>query len=297
MRPTIRQLVVFRTVAEQTSFRKSAELLHTSQPALSNTVKDLEAILGTSLFNRTTRIVKLTEAGNELYARTVHLLDDVDMAIRATQDVASGRGGTINITYVDFAILGVLPEVLNNYRAINPHIQVSVSFARTMEQLEMLHEKKVDVGFILDVEIPPQFQKRLVSVEGLVAVIPRSHRLANRESIELIELADESFITGDIRWQHYTDPIINLCIQRGFVPKVSQRAYLRDELLMLVLSGLGVLIYPECIVNAPRYGLSVVPISDVPKLSRTAAVWRRDNTNPVLSAFIDQVPEINDDSQ
>lgn len=292
MRPTIRQLQVFRSVAEQANFRKAADLLYTSQPALSNTVKELEAIVGVSLFNRTTRKVEMTEAGRELFERTEHLLDDVDSAVRATQDVAAGRGGAISMTYIDFAILGILPEILNNYREINPRIQVSVSFARTMEQLEMLHEKKVDIAFTLDVEVPPTFCKKLISVEGLVAVMPRSHRLANRDSIELVELADEPFITGDVRWQHYTDPILDLCIQRGFVPRVAQRAYLRDELLALVLSGLGVLIYPECILNATRYGLSAVPISDIPKISKTSAVWCRDNANPVLPAFINQIPEV-----
>lgn len=292
MRLTVRQLLVFKTIVEEGGFRRGAEALHTSQPALSNTIKALEDALGIPVFYRTTRSVRLTEAGRELFNRTGQIFDLLEETSLATQDVAAGRGGAITISYVDFAILGPLPEILESYRAINPRIQIKIGFGATLKQIEQVKNGHVDVGFIMDIDtrLPQGIERRQISLESLVVILPPSHRLARRDSIELAELADESFIAGD-SWLRYTNLINDLCVERGFVPKVTQKAYLRDEMLAFVLAGLGVLVYPTCIMNAGRFGLSAVPISDVPKLIKTSAIWKAKATNPVLPSFLSLIPE------
>ena len=140
MLPTLRQLLVFKTVVEQGSFRKSADVLNTSQPALSNSVKVLEDVLGTSVFFRTTRSVELTAAGTALYARIDQIFEMVETATLEARDAADGKGGRLRLNYVDFAILGGLPDVLENFRSKNPKIQIDIGFARTLEQIEKMQK-------------------------------------------------------------------------------------------------------------------------------------------------------------
>jgi len=291
MLPTFRQLQVFKTVVEQGSFRKSADVLNTSQPALSNTVKSLEEILGTPVFLRTTRSVELTAAGRALYARTGAIFDMLETATLETRDAAEGKGGRLRMTYVDFAILGGLPDILENFRLDNPKVQIGISFARTLEQIERLHKNQIDIGFIFDLDtpLPPRFNRIVFSVEGLAAVVPRTHPLAKRPTVELSDLKGEPVIAGDARWERYTDLVNEQCILRGFSLEISQRAYLRDEMLSLVLGGLGVLIYPNCITNAARFGLRAIPIVDVPELITTSMIWRDDHTNPIVTRFVETV--------
>ncbi len=287
---TVRQLLVFKTIADHGSFRKSASVLNITQPALSSTIKSLEYALGVPVFRRTTRSVTLTAAGRELYSRADGIFEQIEQAATSVRDVASGRGGTINLTYVDFAILGKLPEILESYRAYNPRIKVNIRFASTPKQIELVQQAKVDVGFIMDIDakLPSGFCRRQISLEGLVAVMPAKHRLANRKSIKLEDLADESFVTGDT-WFRYTELIEDLCIERNFTPRITQKAFLRDEMLAFVMAGLGILVYPPCIRNAGLLGLQVVPVSDVPEVIRTSAIWKAGSTNPVLPSFIKRV--------
>lgn len=288
MRLTFRQLLVFKTVAEQKSFRKGAKILHTSQPALSNAVKALEDVLGVSVFERTTRSLGLTAAGRELYGRIGPIFKQLDEAVVSTQDVAAGRGGTISIAYIDFAILGPLPDILERHREVNPRVQINIRFGSTKQQIDALRSGTIDVGFIMDIDtaLPPGIRRCEIGLEGLVAVMPPTHRLAQRNSIELAELADEYFVTGDAGWERYNDLIYDLCVKRDFVPRVRQKAFLRDEMLSFVLAGHGVLIYPECIKNAGRFGLTMVPIHDVPRLIKTVAIWKGNSANPVLPSFL-----------
>ena len=290
MNLTLRQLEVFKTIAEVGSYRKSAKVLNTSQPALTKTIQALEYALGVEVFRRNTRSVALTAAGLELLGRIEGIFEQLDWTVDSVRDVSAGRGGSINLTYVDFAILGPLPLTLERYRRYNPRIKINVQFASTADQIALVKSGKADLGFVMDIDLklPNTFCRKHIVEEGLVAVLPPKNPLADRESVELAELEDESFIMGDT-WSRYNELIRDLCVERNFMPRVTHKAYLRDEMLAFVMAGLGILVYPTCIRNAGLLGLKVVPISDVPPLVRTTAIWRADAKNPVLPSFLREI--------
>ncbi|USG62464.1 LysR substrate-binding domain-containing protein [Sneathiella marina] len=300
MQPTLRQLLVFKTIVEQRSFGKSAKILNTSQPALSRAIKDLEAVLSRPLLIRTTRSVKPTEAGKEFYARAVRILDDLSEAVTVTRDVADGRKGRLVVSYMDFAIVGKLPEILKRIRNAQPKVQLDVRLLVTQVQIELLKQDKLDVGLVSGITektILSGFSRKLVDCESLVAVLPSDHHLANRKSLKMRELANEPFVTGGSHWYYYTDKLIDICRQHGFSPEITQTADMRDGIIGFVLAGIGITVYPQCITNAPRPGLSFVPINDVPKVINTFALWKTDNTNPTLPIFIEQLPQASTYSQ
>ena len=81
-----------------------------------------------------------------------------------------------------------------------------------------MQKGQIDIGFIFDMDtpLPPDFNRMIFSVEGLAAVVPRTHRLAKRATLELDELKGEPIIAGDTRWERYTDMVNEHCIARGF---------------------------------------------------------------------------------
>ncbi|RKF12674.1 LysR family transcriptional regulator [Roseovarius spongiae] len=288
LRPTIRHLVVLKTVVEERSVTKSATLLNSSQPALSRTIKQLEEIVGRQLFDRTTRSVNPTSAGRELYARSVRILSELDAAVASTRDVADGRSGELRVGYMDFAVVGQLPGILRRFTEKNPRVRVDAQWHMTQDQVELLTKGQIDVGFISGAPNIADLEKRELSRERLVGVLPADHRLAGRKAIALAELNGENFVTGDENWFHYTDLLVELCVQQGFVPRISQTSRTRDGILGFVLAGAGVTIYPECILNAPRPGLHFVPIEDIGRPVVISVIWKKNSANPALASFLSE---------
>jgi DNA-binding transcriptional LysR family regulator len=288
-KPTIRQLQMFVEVIRCRSFRKAAECLNTSQPALSRGMKELEALLGTLLINRTTRSVSPTEAGKEFFSRAIQLLRELDELIDATNAVAAGKRGRLKLTYMDFAIIGRLPYIIRQFKERHPDILLDVQYSVSQEQFPMIDQGLVDIGFVSGEPSRNGFSSRVVAKESLLAVVPENHNLAKRESISLGELSEECFVTGDHRWIMYTDKLSSICNQHGFEPRVVQTGFTRDEILSFVLAGIGITVYPECITNVPRPGLHYVPISDVGRRIVTSAIWKNSNANPALLLFLEQL--------
>lgn len=293
MNLTLRQFHVFKTIVESGGFRKAAEVLHTSQPALTKTVQSLEAELGFEVLDRSSHTVGMTKAGEALYARLGELFDLVDQITQNATDVAAGQRGSLNITYTDFAILGQLPDIIETFRGQTPNVKIGVRFYPSPRQIELLLNGQVDIAFIwhfMD-RLPPDLNHCPISREALAVVLPDHHPLASRDAIDLLELRDETFLVGDTPWLPFTNLVRDLCLERGFVPKTGQVAYLRDEFFTFVLLGMGILIYPENVVHAKRAGLSAIPIRDVGKVVDISAVWHRETHNPALAGFLDLLPD------
>ena len=293
MNLTLRQFHVFKTIVESGGFRKAAEVLHTSQPALTKTVQSLESELGFQVLDRSSHTVGMTKAGEALYARLDELFGLVDQIAQDASDVAAGQRGSLNITYTDFAILGQLPDIIESFRRQTSNVKIGVRFYPSPRQIELLLNGQVDIAFIwhfMD-RLPPVLDHHPISREALAVVLPDHHPLASRDAIDLIELRDETFLVGDTPWLPFTNLVRDLCLERGFVPKTGQVAYLRDEFFTFVLLGMGILIYPENVVHAKRAGLSAIPIRDVGKVVDISAVWHRETGNPALAGFLDLLPD------
>lgn len=286
---TFRHLLVFRTVCEQRNVTRSAGILNTSQPALSRTIKELEQAVGRTLLIRSTRSIEPTTAGAEFYARAVRMLTELDAAVTATRDVADGRSGSLVISYMDFAIVGKLPDILRQFRHSNPTIHLDLRGMSTQEQIAPLKGGHVDVGFISGNVTHGGLNQRELYSERLFAVLPERHPLAQEQTIRLDQLSDEWFITGGHKWRYFTDLVEDLCAARGFIPKVSQVAPNRDGILGFVLAGAGISVYPECVCNAARPGLSFVPIKDTGRPVKVSMIWSAQNRNAALLQFLDHI--------
>ena len=291
---TLKQLAAFKAIVEQGNFHKAAEHLRVTQPTLSATIKSLENELDISLLKRTTRTITLTLSGRELYSHLSPIFEKLQKAVASTRDVALGRGGAVSIRYIDFAMLGSLPEILAKFRKINPKVHVEIGFTSSSDQIEKVYNGRLDLGFILqnNTPLPKGVISKIISRESLVAVLPHDHKFASRRSVDLVELSSEDFVMGDPMWFGFNELIIKLCIKRGFLPQTNQSAHLREELMSFVMAGLGVLIYPNCIVNTSRFGLKIVPIRDVGKVITTSAIWHKHSSNPVLPSLLSQINEL-----
>ncbi len=183
------RLVVFRAVAEQHSFRRAAEELYLTQPAVSLQIKALEEDIGVQLFDRTGSRILLTEAGKVLlaYSRQANAL-----FARAEHEIAALSGdhaGHLALGASTTIAQYVLPRLLAEFSRNHPRVQPTLISGNTEHIVEALREQKIVLGLIegparsRDVRTEPFLQ------DELVLMVPAAHEWAERKSIACAEIA------------------------------------------------------------------------------------------------------------
>ncbi len=188
------RLKVFRTVAEQLNFRKASEMLHLSQPAVSQQVHALEVELGAALFDRSGGRVQLTDAGAVLlrYARkAARLAAEAQEAIERMQ---GSTGGELRLGASTTPAQYILPRMLGAFRKQHPHTAISVISGNTAKIVTALLNDEIMLGIIEGPAASRAVHKQLFLKEKLVLIVPKKHPWARTGSIPLDALAGASLL-------------------------------------------------------------------------------------------------------
>ena len=264
-------------VAEELHFRRAAEKLGLAQPALSRSIQYLEGELKIALLRRTNRNVEITDAGKTFLDGCRNILNAVERTVDDTRLADLGQLGSVRIGYTDNAITGILPQLLRDFQILQPRVIIQIHHDVTAIQLTKLAERELDIGFVTGPIGLSGFEQCLVQSERFVCVVYESHRLANRESVRLKELANEDFVHGLPQfWEHFYSYLIPLCRKAGFMPKIIQEAFNTASILGLVASGMGITVLTENVRNSIGPGLVVIPIEDVSERLPDVAIWKAD---------------------
>src|SRR2546429_3984961 len=142
------ELRSFLTLASELHFRRAAERLFVSQPALSKQVQRLEEKTGGALFERTRRRVVLREAGRVLIPLAERLLRDSQAALGRVRDAAEGRAGTLRIGFGIASASEILPQTILRFRKSYPGVEIQMRDMSTPAQTRALLEERIDIGII-----------------------------------------------------------------------------------------------------------------------------------------------------
>lgn len=284
----LRHLRAFMAVADSLHFKRAAESLHMTQPALSRLIKALEEGVGASLFERTTRQVALSRSGqlflDECQAALSHLERGVQLAERAAQ----GDIGHITIAYNDFSINGVLPQILDTFKEAYPDIAVELIYMPSHHQHEALLDHRIDISFMIGPVALPGIETHRAAIENLVVILPRRHPLAGRARLTLTELAEEKFILGtEEGWSTFRAHVFRLCLQAGFQPDIIQEASTSSGIFGLVAANMGVSLYSDCVSHFRREDITVVPLESPHERLETIAAWHSAYITPSCKLFCD----------
>ncbi|MER1967315.1 LysR substrate-binding domain-containing protein [Castellaniella sp. GW247-6E4] len=292
MRFELRHLRAFVLLAEELHFRRAAERLCMTQPALSRTIRSLEEDIGVELLLRTTRSVELTEAGRVFLAECREVLRLLERGVMRTHSAALGDAGNVAVAYTDFAINGPLPRILETFRRDHPGIRVELSYIPTVFQKEEILAGHIDVGLLIGPFQSKGVNSISVMRDPLVALLPDGHPLTRREAITLKDLADEPFVLGSKdSWAAYRHVVFEACREAGFSPNVVQEASTSDGIFGLVSANIGVSLYPSCVRSIQRQGLTIRSLEGVEHPVETLAVWRSDSVSPSVQRFVDTLSD------
>ena len=218
----LRQIRSFLSIAETLHFGRTAELIHLSQPALSLQIRALEEEVGVRLFERNRRKTTLTAAGFAFRDDAAAALSQLEQGVRRARLAASGKLGLLRIGFISTAGSEIVPNILRQFRKLNPEVEFSLRNILTAEQVQTLEAGSLDIGF-LRLPIVGHSALDVVTVhrEPFVVVVPSSHKLAKRKAVRQRELEGQDFVMYErIYAAGFHDLVFGILRDAGIVPTV-----------------------------------------------------------------------------
>ncbi len=285
----LRHLRYFVVVAEELHFTRASQRLGIGQPPLSQQIQQLEQEIGSPLFRRLPRGVALTEAGLAFFFDAKAILAQVDRATRNVQRIARGDQGAITIGMINSAPFNpLIQRVLREYREQYPQVQMSLTETSTPELAKSVLSGTLDAAFVrplisddMGLVAEPLFD------EDVVIALPSGHPLSSRRTLQVADLARETFVLFTrVVGSGLYDEIISACQRAGFSPRIEQQASQVTSIVNLVAAGLGVSMVPESMKQINSHGVTYRRIEgDVPR-ARMSVVYREHQISPALANLL-----------
>ncbi|WP_250501194.1 LysR family transcriptional regulator [Caballeronia sp. GAWG1-5s-s] len=282
----LNDLQAFRAVVELGSFRKAAEAVNISQPALSRRIDKLEEALGVRLFERTTRSVTLTTVGRAFAPSAEQLLDDLDVALLGIRDVSSSRLGHVTIACVPSVAYYFLPSAVASFHRRFPRIRVKLFDASANEVLSAVLSGEADFGVSFMGSQESEVDFKVLLQEQFVAACRRDHPLARKKRVTWNELYEHDYVSVDKTSGNrlLLDQALSAVSPRA--PSVCETRHV-TTMLGLVEAGLGVAAVPSMAMPGRNHHiLTSVPLVDPVVKRRVGIVRRRGRTlTPAAQEF------------
>jgi DNA-binding transcriptional LysR family regulator len=279
----LRHLRYFVAVSEEKSFVHAAQRLRVAQPALSRQIRDLEAEVGATLFERLPRGVRLTPAGEAFLPDARSALADAARAITNARAAAERRTSVLQFAHGELAGYNVTVErLLAAYRCVHPRAQVQVTCQGDGETFDALRDGRVDVACIFAAEWPVAGfgAHRLIDCSVTGVLMPAGHPLAQAPAVRLADLHDLTWLqSGPQRWPGFMTVLERALRERGLVPRrLEERASGMPAANMQIAAGSAWSLVTET-VAAPYRGsgsTAIVyrPITEPPIPCWLALVWQ-----------------------
>src|SRR5438552_14709031 len=175
----LRHLRYFAAVAQYLNYSEASRRLHVAQPAISQTILDLEDELGVKLLIRTRRSVALTAAGKAFLSQSEDILRRSEEAQRLARRTALGETGTLSIGFFGTAAAPVLPALVHAYRRKFPDVELRLYELNPDQQIAAFDERRIDLGFSrqLPSNRRAEFEEEVVYTDRLDIAPPTPHRL------------------------------------------------------------------------------------------------------------------------
>lgn len=283
----LRHLAGFVAVAEELHFGRAAERLHMAQSPLSQQIRLLERDLGATLFDRSTRSVRLTSAGQALLEPARRVLAEAAVARRAVHAAKVGEVGRVTVGFAGASSYAALPVLTRAVTSEAPGIDL-VLHGQTYsgEALGRIGNGVLDLGFVT-LPVRPGISARVVRVERLIVALPDAHPLARRPAVELAELTRERFVTFPAaHGSAVREAASRACSDADFTPRIVQEAPDSYNLLALVGAGVGVALVVDSAQHIHLEHVTFRPVADdIPPLP-IALAWRSDNDSGALRTVL-----------
>lgn len=273
----LRQLRYFVEVAEREHISEAAEHLHVAQSAISRQIANLEEELGAPLFERIGRNVKLTPIGKTFLEHSITALKAIDFAAKQVEEFLDPAKGTIRVGFPTSLASYVLPTVISAFKKEYPDVSFHLRQGSYKYLIEAVKKRELNLAFLGPLPAKDeQIDATVLFSENIHALLPSSHPLAKRESINLIELKQDNFVLFPEGYILHK-VAVDACKTAGFIPQVTSEGEDMDALKGLVAAGIGVTLLPESSLYDSTPRLTVKMPVALPTIRRTVGIIAPNN--------------------
>ncbi|PXV59194.1 DNA-binding transcriptional regulator, LysR family [Dyella jiangningensis] len=270
MNISLRQLRAFLAVARQQHFRRAAESLHLSQPAVSRYIADLEAELGIRLFDRTTREVVPTDAGRYLESAIGRVLDELEGVLSHVHSESERKRGKVHVASVPTLSAGLMPQCIADCAARYPELTIQLHDQAQTMVLDSVRGGEVDFGVAIDPPLTGEFDIQRLLRDPFVLVCRPDHPLAKLDRVPWRKLQGQPLILLD--YSSGSRRLIDHALaSRGIAANVVQQTGHTLTTFRMVEAGLGISVSPA--LAPPPATLVTRPLT--PQESREVVLIKR----------------------
>ena len=291
-------LRVMRAIAQEGSFTAAAASLGYTQPAISQMVRRLEQRTGTVLVERTGRSVRLTEAGQVLARHADPVLSALDAAEEEVAAIAGLRSGRVRLMAFPSASATLVPRALALVKQRFPDVTITFTEAEPPESLAGLRAGECDlaVAFAYEGTDVARGEEDLEAFaitplleDEVRLAVPRTHPVAEQETVLLSSLAEDPWIAGCPRCRGH---LVQLADAAGFRPEVSYETEDYVAVMGLVAEGLGVALIPDLILRTVHHpDVVALPIEPASRRTITAITTGDLSRVPAVAATLEALIE------
>jgi DNA-binding transcriptional LysR family regulator len=277
-------------LGEELNYRRAAERLFITQPALSTAIKQLEHLLGVMLFTRNTREVALTELGATWLPTVRDALRGIDSAVDDLIAL-SARHRRIRLGYLIGTGADLLFRLVRHFEVAHPEISVEPREFDFSDPTAGLADGTTEVAIIRPPVDLPEHRMFILDAENWVACLPRDHRLACRSDLTIAELLDEPIVVAPTSAGTWRDYWMAMDARDGTPPKIAAVAATYEEETTTIARGLGISFTSEASARLyKRQGIAYVPITDRPR-NYTALAWHPAGLSREAAELVQHVRE------
>lgn len=294
-----RHLRYFVAVVQGRGFREASRRLHVAQPAISQTLANLEEEIGVKLFLRSGRGTQLTPEGEIFYAATLRTLAQSELAVEEARRAARGEIGTLSIGFLGSATYTFLPDLVRRYKAQYPGVKLILQELTSWQQEREFKRGELDVGFTraLSAEQSNHFHSKLLYRDPLLAAVPAARRIKAKR-MKIADLANDPFVLYHRDGAPgLFDTITGVCNEAGFSPKIDYEPEMMQTVLSLVSANCGVSLVPACVRHLRTDGVNLFRVQPDQVRIDLVIAWPKTSHSHVLRSFLDLVESSKDEIQ
>jgi DNA-binding transcriptional LysR family regulator len=288
---TLRQLRYFTVLGAELNYRRAAEKLFITQPALSTAIKQLEQQFGVALLRRSTREVALTDLGAAWLPQVQQALDDVDAVVANLVTLSGTRRGVLRLGYLIGTGADLLFRIVKQFVSSYPDVTLEPVEYDFADPTAGLADGSTEVALIRPPVDLHEYRTLILDSESWVACLPRDHRLAHRAEVEITELLDDPIVCAPLTAGTWRDYWLAMDAREGRPPTIAGVAATYEAETTMVARGLGISFTTSATARFyDRPGITYVPIVGRPP-SYTALAWHPGSLSPQADALVRHVQQ------
>lgn len=256
----IRDLEIFKTIVECGSFSKASEKLFIAQPSLSKTIQKLEKKLGVTLFDRSNRIVGLTDEGQLVYKKAISMLQQMKELKTELEDITEDIQGHLKVGLPQIIGAFAFPQVARAFTKKYTGVTLEMVEEGGLNVEKLVEKGEIDIAFVVIPAQSKELAEQLIFEAPFVACLPKNHALKDADQVTLAQLKEDNWILFDPTFA-LSQVVLESCHKENFVPNIAYRTTQWDLLMGLVHNELGVAIIPSPLAEMCSHDLCIKEIS------------------------------------